>query len=79
MLLNWDLKTAHKKLRFLSVELCSTIFRWGTIGSKIPSSISMAEMSKFKHCSDYVLSRGYNTRSPTHDEIDFPIAYEGVI
>ena len=55
------------------------IFRWGTIDSKIPSSISMAEMSKFQHCSDYVLSRGYNTRSPTQDEIDFPIAYEGVI
>ena len=67
------------------MELCSTIFRWGTIDSKIPSSISIAEMSKFQHsehnilCSDYVLSRGYNTRSPTQDEIDFPIAYEGVI
>ena len=67
------------------MELVSTILRWGTIDSKIPSSISIAEMSKFQHsehnilCSDYVLSRGYNTRSLTQDEVDFPIAYEGVI
>ena len=39
----------------------------------------MAKMGNFQHCSDYVLSRGYNTRPPTQDEIDFPIAYEGVI
>ena len=39
----------------------------------------MAEMSEFQHCSDYILSRGYNTRPPTQNEIDFPIAYEGVI
>ena len=38
----------------------------------------MIEMRKFTQCSDYVLSRGYNTLPPTQDEIDFPIAYERV-
>ena len=42
----------------------------------------MSKLQNSEHnilCSDYVLSRGYNTRSPTQDEIDFPIAYVGVI
>lgn len=58
--------------------LKSSLFRWGTIDSKYTSSLTMIEMRKFTQCSDYVLSRGYNTLPPTQDEIDFPIAYERV-
>lgn len=43
------------------------------------SSLSTEELKQFPYCSDYLLSRGFNKRQPSEDELEFPIAYSIVV
>ena len=43
------------------------------------SSLSTEDMKQFPYCSDYLLSRGFNNRQPSEEELEFPIAYSIVV
>ena len=69
---------SYLKDRRILVFVILMIFRLDAFNIS-SSSLSIEDMKQFPYCSDYLLTRGFNNRQPSEDELEFPIAYSIVI